>query len=791
MENTRKNMKIKKIIFFAALSIIFILIALSIWFVSRIQVFGDIQVSYKSDLNYEQVKIIAFTPTGREVIFNFDENVAKMEGFYNTASVNIPSGIGVSEIIIEKDGEKKIFQIYTANVKDDLKFSISNVSFKNSSFLDKAFSFTKWIFSQSVFYEILLFIILSILLLIGFLFYVKQKRLNRLEGLKEKNSFIKVVFVFISSLFFWLILILVLFEFLLRLFGLFFSDENIVFYQNEKEDKLTILCIGDSFTYGIGATSDKSYPKQLKSIIEKNDGIDANVINAGVCAGNTTQMLENVQNLLLKHHPDVVVMLFGMANSWNYYGYSVNDSFLYRIRIYKLFKRIIQNIDYKKNGFEMWQKVDQFSNEIRFTVLNHFIQKKPPFDVAYYSGRYFLSKRNWNTALHNFAYAASLNSMNDSILGGLNFCINNINDDHFYSGKGRGLINEIVVDKTVKTIDSLILKYPQTPDFLFLKYRYYIDKKDKKGALSILQNYSIKFSISECMFFDLEKIMDDKELSHYYKDEIEASFSFLNGKAFYYLKRNSTIKAKVCFNKALKLKPNNYFSLLGLAIIESIEIRKPSPFLALKNDFFAEICKDIYHIIYHDDTLKNDSTFKGKVEKFLSFGLLRPENSDIGLGDSLFLSNCCRVITEFHSLKEYQHEDFELIHENKRTLNIKEKEIFTWIEQDINTIIDICTKQGYPVICMNYPLIPPPNSEEISFWAANVGKIWEKTASSKKIPFINNDSIFSTYKDHKSELFEPVLSGSEHCNELGYKLMAENVYRYLVLNNIIKTKDKK
>ncbi|MDD2344615.1 MAG: GDSL-type esterase/lipase family protein [Bacteroidales bacterium] len=779
-------MKIKKIVFIVALVFLVILIVSSCWFVSRIQVYGDIKVSFQSTLLSEDAKIVAYTPMGREVIFSFDKNDAFIEGFYNQIYVVLPRKIDVSDITIEKNGARKIYQIDTSEYENNIVFSIPPKSLKNNTFLNKTFSFIGWFFSISLIQDVLFFLLLAIPLFIGLLLNRRQIKSNRTEDVRDNRKFLKIISIFVASLLFWTIVIFFFIEIFLRIFGFFYSDESRLFYHSENDRRYTILCIGDSYTYGIGAIPDKSYPHQLKSIIEQNYGIDASVINAGVCAGNTTQMLENIQDLLLKHNPDVVVMLFGMANSWNYYGYSASDSFLYRIRTYKLVKRIIQNIEYKKNGFEMWQKADDFKNQIRNTVIRHFVQKKSLFDITYYAGRYFLANRNWNFALANFAIAASQNSMNDSVFNALSVCVNKIDEDYFYSGIEGGHINKTVVDKTLRTIDFLILKYPDYPDFLILKYRYYIAKLDSTNALSVFQKMAQKFRIPEHVFFDLEKIMDENTLAKYYRDEAIVTTSFFNSKAFYYLKRNLPLKAEECFEKGLILQPDNYYSQLGIAIIESAKFHKSSPLFVFKKDILSEICQDIYEIIYSGDSLDfSHSKEKDVKYYFESMGFLKNGNSNYISNDSLFLLSCSKIITEYYFLKENQHEDFFLVHKKKRSMNVKEKEIFRWIEKDISAIIDICVRQGFPVICMNYPLTPPPNSEEISFWAANVGEIWKKTADYKKLPFINNDSIFSLYGDRKSELFEPVHTGSQHCNETGYKQMATNIYKCLLRNNLL------
>lgn len=65
-----------------------------------------------------------------------------------------------------------------------------------------------------------------------------------------------------------------------------------------------ILAFGDSLTYGFGADSESSYPKQ----IENKTGIK--VINAGVNGELSSEGLVRLP-LLLKHKPDLVILCHG------------------------------------------------------------------------------------------------------------------------------------------------------------------------------------------------------------------------------------------------------------------------------------------------------------------------------------------------------------------------------------------------------------------------------------------------------------------------------------------------
>ena len=88
------------------------------------------------------------------------------------------------------------------------------------------------------------------------------------------------------------------------------------------ETAYTVLCVGDSFTFGAGAPEGSSYPVQLEAVLkERFPGRPVRVVNFGEVAQNTAQLLERLPQALDETRPDAVVLLSGMANFWNYWGY--------------------------------------------------------------------------------------------------------------------------------------------------------------------------------------------------------------------------------------------------------------------------------------------------------------------------------------------------------------------------------------------------------------------------------------------------------------------------------------
>jgi tetratricopeptide (TPR) repeat protein len=79
-----------------------------------------------------------------------------------------------------------------------------------------------------------------------------------------------------------------------------------------------IVCVGDSFTYGIGAEPGRSYPAQLQErLSSRYPDLDIEVVNAGVPGANTGEVLARLREELALRRPLAVVMLAGINNRWS------------------------------------------------------------------------------------------------------------------------------------------------------------------------------------------------------------------------------------------------------------------------------------------------------------------------------------------------------------------------------------------------------------------------------------------------------------------------------------------
>ena len=96
--------------------------------------------------------------------------------------------------------------------------------------------------------------------------------------------------------------------FLLAAAILFFGYRIFVSQPQVKKKSIpydTIICFGDSLTYGTGAVPGMDYPSQLSKMISKP------VINAGAPGDTTASALTRLQQDVLSRSPDMVLITLG------------------------------------------------------------------------------------------------------------------------------------------------------------------------------------------------------------------------------------------------------------------------------------------------------------------------------------------------------------------------------------------------------------------------------------------------------------------------------------------------
>ncbi len=177
------------------------------------------------------------------------------------------------------------------------------------------------------------------------------------------------------------VICLISLEAMLRVFGVvylhYMGSANSGMKRQKKD--FTILCVGDSYTTGIGAPKGKGYPSQLETLLNSNTaGVSFKVINRAEPATNSSLILADFDRFLESAQPNMVIILAGGANLWNAYGYSrslhgktllsIITDLLYEIKLYKLVRLLWYNVgqksqdqrDYKTSFQDRAQKDRQY-----------------------------------------------------------------------------------------------------------------------------------------------------------------------------------------------------------------------------------------------------------------------------------------------------------------------------------------------------------------------------------------------------------------------------------------------
>lgn len=99
---------------------------------------------------------------------------------------------------------------------------------------------------------------------------------------------------------------------------LFFTGRFLLFVRRNKHNShgaISIVCVGDSHTFGVGTTALYSYPKQLETLLNANNQeVKFSVVNLGIPGSSTKQQVEELKAYLKNNRVDYVFLLTGRNN---------------------------------------------------------------------------------------------------------------------------------------------------------------------------------------------------------------------------------------------------------------------------------------------------------------------------------------------------------------------------------------------------------------------------------------------------------------------------------------------
>ena len=80
----------------------------------------------------------------------------------------------------------------------------------------------------------------------------------------------------------------------------------------------TILCVGDSHTFGLPLPQEESYPAQLEVVLaQRHPGRDFQVVNLGIPGMNSGYAANRLERQMLQLRPRLVIVWVGINNQWN------------------------------------------------------------------------------------------------------------------------------------------------------------------------------------------------------------------------------------------------------------------------------------------------------------------------------------------------------------------------------------------------------------------------------------------------------------------------------------------
>ena len=160
------------------------------------------------------------------------------------------------------------------------------------------------------------------------------------------------------------ILFLFLLEGCLRIGGYLLSKKEDL--KEARSEDFNIICLGDSFTYGISTENSDTYPAQLERMLNAAHlSRNFKVFNLGVPGSNSSQQLKYLKSIFSKYkNINLVIVLTGANDGWNFADSNIYkladknsrkagsatiklEAILLKTRLYKMLKIAILNLQKK------------------------------------------------------------------------------------------------------------------------------------------------------------------------------------------------------------------------------------------------------------------------------------------------------------------------------------------------------------------------------------------------------------------------------------------------------------
>ncbi len=245
----------------------------------------------------------------------------------------------------------------------------------------------------------------------------------------------KILYIF----YFFLIFELILFG-IAELYSVDRTSDNII------DNRKNIICIGDSYTFGVLVEKNETYPFYLENLLNNNENTGYSVINKGKPGSNSRYVVDNLENFIELYKPETVIVLTGMNNNVNFSGLTGSSFFS---KIYLFFNnlrivRFIKNLSDILIKDKTEQKIFNNIAEKNFNI-SDFVDK----DIINMTD-YYKKNKNLLKKLDDFS----------SIHENLNEEFEKINQAEIYAEKGD-------VENVLKIYNSLFEKHSDNWEYYF------------------------------------------------------------------------------------------------------------------------------------------------------------------------------------------------------------------------------------------------------------------------------------------------------------------------------------
>jgi lysophospholipase L1-like esterase len=155
-------------------------------------------------------------------------------------------------------------------------------------------------------------------------------------------------------------------------------------------DAITILCVGDSHTYGAPLPEQESYPYQLQELLERRyPSREFRVVNLGLPGVNTAFVANRLKRQILEIRPHLVMVSAGRNDIWNLLHtdsgpgedgtWTALRRALLHVKLFRLAVVLTSEVHFKppEQGRGRWQSSDQ--ERVKREIRNEFMRAKPFF----------------------------------------------------------------------------------------------------------------------------------------------------------------------------------------------------------------------------------------------------------------------------------------------------------------------------------------------------------------------------------------------------------------------------